>query len=328
MLLKLFKSNHPSVIFLIPILGIILWIPSLFELPITREVAEIGNTTLVYKWVLQLFSFHPKASVIFALILVIVESYILIRLNFKYIFIENKTYLPSVIFVVLTSVVSSYQMLHPLLLGNLFVLLALDKAFLFEKSKHQFKRYFESGFFLGLGALIYPNIYVFIFAIWLTLIYLRTFNWREWFSSVLGIITPFIFYLCILFLTNNFQGLLGKIHSIMTLSAPDLVFTNYSVGAFIFLSFVIIISIFNGARVVGLKKISTRKYFALFFWFAAYVVALFYLHPSFGYELSMVFAIPVSIICTGFFTDIRRNWIGEVIFTLTLIAVFVIIWFQ
>jgi len=328
MLLKLFKSNNPSVIFLIPLVGVILWIPALFNIPIHHQTASVENTTFVFNWLFKLMSFHPKASVILALIIVIIEAYMLIGLNLKYIFIENKTYLPSLLFVIFASIFSSYQMLHPLLIANFFILLAIEKTFIFEKSTNKLKRYFEGGFLLGLGTLIYPNIFVFIVVIWLTQIILRAFNWREWLTSILGLITPFVFYLAILFLRGGMDGLFQKLGLLVFSPIEKLQFSFYSAVAVGFIVLIIVLSMLIGFQAVSAKKISTRKYFSLFFWFTLYVIALFFTHPSFGLELTVTLAIPLSMICSVFFIEIRSKWISEVIFALTILSIFVIIWFQ
>ncbi len=328
MLLKFFKNNHPYVLFLIPLLSVVLWIPALFNVPIDIQSADTGNTTFVFNWVLRLLSFHQKASIIFALILVIIESYILIRLNFKYIFIDNRTYLPAVFLVVFSSVFSSYQILHPMLIGNLFLLFAINKSFLSDDKKNHFKRYYESGLFLGFGALFYPNIYVFIFVIWLTMVILRNFNLREWFLSVIGIATPFVFYLVVLFLSGKNDEVLNKLLAILIAPTYSLSFSVYSLFAVGFLIFVTLISLLSGIRIVGIKKISIRKYYSLFSLFLIYIVALFIFYPSLGYELIIPLSIPLSIVCSVHFTEIRSKLIGEVLFTLLLLSVFVIIWIR
>ena len=324
MLLKLFKSNHPYVIFLIPLLGVVLWSPALFNH--SANLVEMTDNTFVFNWLFNLINFTPLAPIIFALILLVIESYILIRLNFKFIFIENKTYLPSVIFLILASSVSSFQTLHPLLIGNLFLLLAIDKTFVIDKKRDKLKRYFESGFLLGLGAIFYPNIYIFIVVIWLTLIILRTFNWREWFSSIVGLLTPFAFYLVFLFLTNRHEEVFTRLISILFSNINVLPVTNYSLIAIIFLGLITLISLLKGVSIVRTKKINSRKYFSIFFWFFVYIIILFFIHPSLGYELIVPLAIPLSIIYSLYFTESRSKWISEVVFSLILLAIFVIIW--
>lgn len=329
MLLKLFKGNHSSVIFLIPLVAIILWVPTLFDTPIKLLYATTGTTTFAYNWVYEWVSFHPKAPVILALLLIILQAFMILRLNFKYIFIEYKTFLPSVLFVLFASIISYYQMLHPLLIANVFILLAIDKAFLFDKAVKQYDRYFKSGFFLGLGLFFYPNAFVLIVFIWLTLIILRTFNWSEWFASFLGLLTPFLFYLVILFLTNKMSSLKAMVGgNLLNNPVETIQFSFYSLISIGFLTVILIGSLLIGTNAVSLKKINTRKYFNLFFWYIIILVALFFLHPSMGFELVVTLAFPVSVVCSVFFIEIRNKWVGEVIFGLTLVSAFVIIWFQ
>lgn len=326
MLLKLFKSNHPYVLFLIPIVGIILWIPALFISPINS--VELSNTTFVFNWFYNLINFTPLAPTIFALILLIIQSFFIIRLNFKFIFIENKTYLPSVLFLIFASSVYSLQTLHPMLIGNLFLLFAINRAFVIDKKRNALKRYFESGFFLGLGAIFYPNIYIYIFIIWLTLIALRTFNWREWFSSIIGLASPFALYLSLIFLTDNNDNVFSKLILIIFSSAKEIPFNEYSFYILIFLGLITFIAIVKGFSIVRIKKINSRKYFNLFFWFLLYTITVFLVNPSMGFEIIVPMAIPLSIIYSLYFTEIKTKWISEIIFTLTVLSLLAIIWLQ
>ncbi|MBI9066987.1 MAG: hypothetical protein JEZ09_06820, partial [Salinivirgaceae bacterium] len=298
MLLRVFKSNHPYVIFLIPLLGVLFWAPSLFNVHYNIPQATVINYSYLYKLLFGFLENNKTLSVFIGLVFMIIQSYILIRLNFKFIFIESKTYLPSIIFIIYSSLIIYYQQVHPLLVANFFILLAIDRVFIFDKEKNKFKRYFEGGFLIALGVLFYPNLFYFIILLWLTQILLRTFNWRELTSSIIGIVTPIIIYFAILFLLDSSSIILSDI-KLIYLKTPSLPkFSIYSLCAFGVLAFILFISIISSARLVGLKKVSSRKYFSLFFWFLALCLVLFYFHPSFSYELILIAAIPISIIQT------------------------------
>jgi len=327
MLLKLFKSNHPYVIFLIPFLGVALWIPSLFNIQLVNiQPVDLGNTTFAYNWLSGLLSFHPKAKFIFAFILLIIQSYILIRLNFKHIFIENRTYLPAVFFVLFSSILVSYQNLHPVLIANLFLLFAIEKSFVIDKERNKLKRYYESGLLLGFGTIFYPNIFVFLFIIWLTMFVLRTFNWREWMTSILGLITPLAFYVSYLYLTDNFQQKISEIPQIVFNTVKQIALSEIQVYVFSALGIIMFFMILGGIRLVGVKKINIRKYYWIFILFTLYVIGIFVFYPYIGYELIYVIAFPASIIFSTSFLEIRNKWIGEILFTIILAAVFAVIW--
>lgn len=328
MVLRIFKSNHPIVIFLIPLLGFILWSLSIFGVTSVSELALVNNHSYLYSELIDLLPNSRLFSTLFSLLLIILQSYILIRLNFKFIFIESKTYLPSVLFLLYASIFPFYHQLHPLLIANLFLLFAIDRAFTFDKLRNQLKRYYESGLLIGIGVLFYPNLLYFVVLLWLTLIILRTFNWREWISSIFGIFTPIAFYFSILFLTNNHYEIMSDIGLVFFTKQVNFGFSLYSKIALGILVFLFLINFFGSARIVGLKKISTRKYFSLFTLFLFLCIVLFYIHPSISYNIVIVAAIPISIIQSIVFTETRKSWVQELIFVCIFACIVTIIWFH
>lgn len=326
MLFKLFKSNHPYVIFLIPVLGIVLWIPTLFNTPFNFPALEQSQNTQLFEWLVFYVKPYPKASAMLALLFLVLQSLILIRLNFKHIFIENKTYLPSVLFVIFGSSVVALQQLHPALVSNFFLLWALDKALVIDKGQNSIKRYFESGFFLGLGALIYPNIYVFMPVIWLTLLILQNSRWRDWTSSIIGFASPVLIYFSILFLNGKHAIGFGNFYHLIINKSAVISFSTLSFIPIAVLAALFIISFLAGLRYIGIKKINTRKYFMFFVWFLIVTVLIRYFVPTVGLESLYMAAIPVSVIFALFYTESRSKWIKEVFFTLTILAAIAIIW--
>lgn len=326
MILRIFKSNHPYVIFLIPVLGILMWSLSFIQQVSVNLNSE--NYTYLYNLLISPIEGKAVLNKIIGLLLLILQSFILIRLNFKYIFIDSKTYLPSVLFIIYGSCLLSYQQLYPALVANFFLLFAINKSFVYDKEKNCFKRYFEAGFLLGMSVLFYVNSIYLLILIWLTIIVLRTFNWREWMSSVIGLITPTILYASVMFLTDNTKALGHDFSLVMNFKnvVPD--FSIYSKYAFGVLMFILFLGLVKGLQFVGLKKISSRKYFSLFFWFLVLLFGLFIIHPGISYELIAFVAIPISIIQSQLFLEIRKAWVREVIFVLNFLAIVSLLWFN
>ncbi len=328
MLLKFFKSNLPYVVVLIPILGILLWLPSLFPELSLKPVATIKQYSPVYGWLTSPLQANYYLSTIIALILCVLQSYLLIRLNFKYIFIESKTYLPAVIFVLICSALFSNQALQPALIANLFILLSFDKGLLITKDRNQIKKYYESGLFLGLATLITPTLIFILLIIWITLFVLKNFNWREWMASILGLLTPIAFYLSIAYLNNNFSFSKNSYIELLTISSENILqFSDINIIAFATFSFILLVTLLTTLRIIGTKKISSRKYYILFIWMFVLGLALYTTMPSMGEELAYFMAIPMSIIFTLFFVEIRSKWLAELFFTLLFATIVIIIWF-
>lgn len=326
MLLKLFKNNHPFVLFLIPVLGFLLWMPSLFDFPLNFPEIVPNKHTPVFNWLTEPLAGYPKLSVVIALTFLVLQSFMLIRLNIKHIFIETRTYLPSVLFVIFGSLLYQYQQLHPALVVNFFLLWALDKALVIDKESNLVKRNFESGFILGLGMLVYTSMYIFIPVIWMTLIILRNSRWREWTSGLIGFVLPGIFFLTIAFLLDKHQIILQQLQQDITAPAIEINWHPWAFIAIGLLTMLEIISILSVLSYVGVKKINTRKYFTFFFWFLMLLVALFFFHTKVAYDLIYALAIPLAVLSSLFYIESRSKWVTEIFFALMLLSAFALIW--
>jgi hypothetical protein len=88
----------------------LLWLPVIINPQ--WEPLEMAGTSL-YKSMVDGILPHVWYQQLLALLLMVMEAYFLIRLNFKYIFIETKTYLPTVFFIFITSVFAKNQLMLP-----------------------------------------------------------------------------------------------------------------------------------------------------------------------------------------------------------------------
>lgn len=313
-------------LFLIPVLGFLLWMPSLIDFPFKFPEIVPQKHTPVFDWLAESLASYPKLSVIIALTFLILQSFLLIRLNFKHIFIESRTYLPSVLFVIFGSLLYQYQQLHAALVVNFFLLWALDKALVIDKESNLIKRNFEGGFILGLGILFYTGMYIFIPVIWMTMIILRNSRWREWTSGLIGFILPGVFFLIIAFLLDKHQMVLEKMQQSITTPAIEITWHPYSFIVIGLLAMLILISILSVLSYVGVKKINTRKYFTFFFWFLILLVALFFFHTKVAYDMIYALAIPLAVLSSLFYIESRNKWVTETFFVLTLLSAFALIW--
>jgi len=328
MLLRFFKSNLPYVVVFIPILGALLWLPALFPSTTTKQIVTPEFTTPVYNLVCIFVDSKYYIKISIAFLFCILQSYYLIRMNFKHIFIENKTYLPAVIYILISSALFSNQNLQPALLANFFILFAFNKSLLIDKEQHHFKRFYESGVFIGIAALIYPWAIYLLVSIWLCLVILRNFEWREMLSSILGAATPFALFLSIAYLRDNYlitqNAYLGILFS--TQQTASLLHSQNMISLVAFALLFLIATLFS-LQIIGTKKISSRKYITLFLWMLLVSFFIYFFNPGVGNEIVYIMAIPFSIIFSFFFTEIRKKIFAEILFSILFIAVFILIWF-
>lgn len=327
-MLKLLKSNHPFVIILIPFLTALFWAPALIfgshEFVRLDPMVDTPLYSLCMDWLGSNFYVHKSI----AFVLFVTQAYLLIRLNFKYIFIETKTYLPAVLFVIGGSVFPYFQNLHPLLIANVFLFFALERCFEIRKEKNQFKLYFETGLLLGIGGLFYFPLVVFLLIVWITQLVLRTFNLREWLSSIIGFLTPMLIYIAILYLNDKHFLVINFINDFTTNMSSDIEVRGTEIYPLLFIGFIIIISFLFDLRIVGARKISTRKYFILTFWLLIISFFAKLLLPYVSTAIIYVFAIPASLLMTMYFVEIRNRFFAEITLLFLLLGVVTSILFQ
>ena len=310
-------------IFVIPIIAFIIWSKTLF----LHTNSSINFKTMpFFDGVLKLIPENSTLSVIIAIILIIIQAYIIIRLNFQYMFLSVRTYLPAVFFIIICSLYIPLQTLHPIIIGNLFFILAFDKALTSNKKRNLLSNYFISGFLLSIGSLFYFNLLFFLPIIWISKIILRGFNFREWFISIIGLATPYFFLIFYYFYFDKFD-LFIQVLSENLFFNNDIPTLNFSyIILFSFVGFLVLISSFYLLSTINTKKIITRKYFKVLFWLFIFSSVLFVLVYSASIEIIVILAIPLSFIIANYFASTRSKWWSESLFTiLILLIAFVII---
>lgn len=318
MILNVLKKQHPYMIFVIPLITLIAWSKTIF---FHAHSNIIFSTMPFYDVVIKFIPKNSTLSFIIAVILLIIQAYIIIRLNFQYMFLSVRTYLPAIFFIIICSLYLPLQTLHPILFANLFFILAFDKALTSSQKQNLLSTYFISGFLLSIGSLFYFNLIFFLPIIWICQIILRGFNFREWFISIIGLATPYLFLLFYYFYFDKLdvfnqilsQNLLFK-NSIPTLSL------NYVI-LFSFIGLLILISSFYLLSTLNTKKIITHKYFKILFWLFIFSLILFTLVYSVSIELIVIVAIPLSFLLANYFASIKSKWWGESLFTILILLI-------
>ena len=325
MLLRFFRSTGSQMIIFIPFLGILLWLHPIIAIPQSSYFFDSQPMPL-YQWVTRVFPFHSFLGTMLTLSFVIIQGFLLVRLNTRFIFINNRTYLPALLFVILTASVIEVQRLNPVIFSGFFLLLALERLFESFRRDRLANEIFSASFFIAIGSLFYPFVIFLLLVIWIGIAILRPFNWREWFFTILGLGTPFFFvfsyyYLVYndasLFLSSFFDQFHVK-HEYLSYRLPLITLLIY-VMFLLLLSSQFIIKSFQG------KKILQRKAFTLFFWLFFNILGIYLFIPQASVELIYFLALPLSYLLANYFVLMRSLFWGN-IFLLVLLGL--IVWNQ
>lgn len=312
-MLTLLKYDRPYVLPLIIIVAFVLWGGKLFN---PQDIVQYydSNSMPLFSLVESVFPSGTILSVIISITMMLLNFYLLIRINAKYKLIREGTFLPGFIYMIMVSSYHGVRELNPLLFASTFLLIGILIIFSTYRSGKKLSPFFNASFFVAVGSLFYFNLIYFEVFLLLCLVSLRTFNWREWFSVIIGSITPWLFVFGYFFYNQNLEFLIQNIvvnftffegYSFMTL----FYILFYSFSLFLFLiSFLVT---FSGS----IKKVETLKQYLLLFVLFVLSIILFFAVPATSGELMVIIAIPFSYFLANYLININSVALGEVVFT-------------
>lgn len=321
MILRILKSNSAVNYILFPLLAAVVWLESLIN-PDIYSFYRGETQNLLYQPIARLFKNAALLQSISSLVILLALALIVLQINNRYSFIRVRTMLPAPLFIIMISGLVDMHTLHPVYFAAFFVLIAIHRFFnAFDKVK-PYSAIFDAGLSLGVAALFYFNIVVlfpaFLFGI---PILARETRWREFVIVLLGFLLPFVFAMSYAFVTNQFLEVL-KIFEINT-STPNNHFLE-NVPLQIYLGFLIVLTLLGSIKIIqqyDSKKVSTRKFFTVFFLLFVTSLASFTFVPATSQEMLVITAIPVTFLVSNFFVFLRSRFWGELLFSLLLIIV-------
>ncbi|MFV0605226.1 MAG: DUF6427 family protein [Niabella sp.] len=202
----IFRQKNPGNIFVLFIFGILLKLPVLFNSapPVIKP-----KDSYVY---LQIINFFKPLAAIFPFIYVII-AYLLLFLQAYLItsFINNNrlmnkaNFLPAMAYMLVTSLLPEFNVFSSaIIVSTLFITIF---SILFSAHNQNITRnnIFNAGLILGIASLIFLPSLLFIIWVYIALAILRPFKLNEWVLLLTGLITPYYFFIIILYLTDNFQ---------------------------------------------------------------------------------------------------------------------------
>lgn len=320
MFISTFKNNQPLSIVLLSLMIIGLWIPAF------QNVSQIpyNNTMPLYEFYARGANNLPYVHNLIALILVVSEAILLNFILNKFEIMAKKTAMPAIFYCLLMSCCKPLTHFYPLLFTNFFILLALFKIGLSYRVDEAFSSIFDASFFIAIASLFYfPSIIIYPL-IWVTLIVIRPFVWREWVISVVGLLLPYLFVVVYYFWSDKVNFLLyDKIFfpssdSLLTISNQR---ESFLIVASLLL-LLMILSVVHLLKGWPVNTILSRNFLVVLFWLLGLSILSYSMAPVFNITYLAIAAIPLSVFMANFFLMTKFKWTSEFIFLLFIAALF------
>lgn len=320
-MIKLFRNAHPLHIFLLAGITFALRIVYIVHLPSGVQqpfVSLLQQMLLPHPYG---FYISPINNVITAGIIVFIQALLLNLIINKYSVLGKQTYLPALFFIISCSILSPFLTLSPALLANFFLLYIFNKLLSSYKQPDAISTLFDIGLAIGLATILYFPLFVLLLWVWLCLIILRPFYWREWLSPLIAFLL-IQFFLFVLYYYNEKLDLMLQFWQ--PLYSPLKIFIRLQASTYwvllpLFIAFIL------GAIQLRLNFFKTfvlvRKTFIVLLLLLLVVLFSFYLNPVFQLSHFMLLAIPIATVCAYYFLNAQLKWIYETLFFLILVFV-------
>lgn len=321
MILKRLKSNSPVSLFLVPVVTLALWVKSL-QHPFAYDFFSGEQENILFGLFYRLMDDNPLIQVITGIVLVIALAFLLQLVNDRYMFIRIKSKLPALLFAVIVGGFAPMHTLHPVYFGAIFLLLAIYRLFAIYETKKPYSAIFDVGFLLGIGSLFYLNMLVLLPAfIVATAILGRETGWREFVIFLIGFLMPLLFALSYLVMADQLAETSHILHE--NIFTPVNHFRS-NIPLQVYLATLIVFTITGSIgmfKQYDTKKVSSRKYFTVFFWIFIFSLAGFTFIPVTSQEMLVITSIPVTYLIANLFVFMKSRFWSELLFILLLLIV-------
>jgi len=320
MFLRIYKTNQAYLILLIPITAILLWLTGFVNCNFESFTANKSVTMPLYALFNSVINYNCYISLIIALILALAQGFYLSNLNKNFIFIKQRSYLHSFIFLLIISSSELTRFATPAIFANFFILFSISWLFHSYKKIRPNTELFNSGLFLSIAGLFYFNALLLLPLLLIAYIILHTVKFKEFLVIILGFIAPLILAGGILFINNKLFINTENIWNYIThtnYNFNDSIFSYIFYGWLMLLLFVAILSFSNS---FGTKKISSRKYLSILLYLTIYNIGIYFFLPFSNMEIMVITAAPISLLITDFYININNKFWSEFSFVILIIG--------
>lgn len=265
---------------------------------------------------------HPLTSVSLGFVFSLAEAFLLNYIIHEHHILTKRSWLPALLFIVLSACTPGLLWLHPEHLAGLFLLGALHILLSTYRMDKSFGQVFNSGILIGVATLFYLPSLVFLFFAIAALLILRPFIWREWIILILGSTVAPIYAGVYFFWHNELKQvtetvLWNPIHHrdfFLKLSV-EYYFLTAMVGLLLFVAAGRFLA---GAGTTTLK---TKKGVSVMVWFLFFSVLSILPAQNFAVAGFLFTLYPLALFISNYFLVARRVWLAESIFLLLLTSI-------
>ena len=322
MFTRLFKEQLPIAAIFVLLIGGFLWFLGIKNPPTPLLENQMPLADLINFMVGK----NAVAGVILAFLLVLSNGFLLNNLLSRYEIFPVKNYFPMLFYVLFMSSFKSLIFPAPIIFAHSFIIFGLFRIAQSNRLEEALGKIFEAGAFFSIASLFYfPAILIYP-TVWVAIIVIRPFVWREWFTSILGLILPYLFAFTWYFWFDSINVFIfSKIFYPTQDFVPDpnawSGFTTTTVSAWLLITFLSIW--FLMIKGWPTNTILSKNMLVVFIWVLLLSALAFLMAPAYEIRFFSLAALPLAVLIANYFVQIKWTLFADLLL-LSLITIIVI----
>ncbi|MCX2740617.1 hypothetical protein [Pontibacter anaerobius] len=259
-----------------------------------------------------------------AMALVLLQALLLNSILNRHNVYASKNYLPALLYLVIGSLSFEYNMLTPLLIGNTFLILSLPYIITLSREGYDNNRLFVGGFMLGLAAMCFLPLAVFLLVGIFAVIFFASNTFRSSMLMLCGFAFPYAVLMTYYMYTNTNQEFL-ELHllrpwhlKVAFLRPPADVAKLMTIPGLI-----LVLSLLSAASLPQRLVFQVKFQQLMWVWLTASLLVIF-TRDEISVATFVIVLPPVAYFGEFFFTSNRKGWILNTVFLVMLASVLVL----
>ncbi len=324
MLIRLFKTQEPFNLIILLILAFGIRLPYLLNsepIPIFNYNEPFSSflfNNFPDLWTNKLF------NTIFTTLIYFSIGIWLNKIINDYGLLFKNTLLPALVFIIITAIFPTFYTMDAATLIIFLQLLLFITVIKLFKTNQGAQKCFDAGVIVALASLFYFPAIAWIVLVWFSLIIFRPFVWREWVSSILGVLTLYIFLAFYYYWTNRWDDFLLLWSPLKGSFWQINVFPRRSDYLPLFPIVLILIIAFNKLFENFYKNVLLVRKVQQIMVISILITAFsYYIKPSFKINHFILLAAPMTLFLSYYFLVAKKMWVAEGLLWLMIISVIV-----
>ncbi|HRT90247.1 MAG TPA: DUF6427 family protein [Bacteroidales bacterium] len=321
MILQLFKSTGFKGLLVNLLVIILFWSVSFLQGSAGATGYNVEPMPLYGLLTSHLNSGGASVFVFFGLFLLI--SYLLVHFNTSLFFLQERTYMPSLIYVIFCSVFVEAHDASPAIPAAILLLLALARVMDAYRKNGTAFCFFDASLLIGTGILFYANLVWFGLILVVGVIILRGYNIKEIMLSLTGLIIPSLLLAGYLYVFDSDPGVIlqrfisniSVRHAGTELPGVKLIIISVCL-LLLFYALLLLLPRINN------MKIKSGKLFILLIWTLLVAVAVAIYSPASVSDIVYLGGIPAGYMITNQILNSRKKILNEIILVTLLLLAF------